>query len=41
MLNGGGEGLAPEVLPPSATEELSDSVLGVGEGPLVDWGLGG
>lgn len=38
-LHGGGDGLRTDVLPPSATEELSDSVLGVGEGPLGVWGL--
>lgn len=39
-LHGGGDGLRTDVVPPSAIEELSDSVLGVGLGPRVVWGLG-
>lgn len=39
-LHGGGDGLRTAVLLPSAAEELSDSVLSVGEGPLEVWGLG-
>lgn len=40
MLHGGGDGRRDDVPPPSAVEELSDSVLGVGEILLGVWGLG-
>jgi hypothetical protein len=40
-LHGGRDGFSTGVLPSPATKELSDSVLGVREGPLKVWVVGG